>query len=489
MKTKFSVCYWIIIMCLIVGNYSLYAQTYKAAAGSGGGNPTSPNVIGIYVYSGTLPPAGKPYYTKISGNSNSSYCFYINSFWDISETLGDDGPTKLYYYNVALVASNGNTFPYGDYGLTWSADYGQVSTTNAPITSQNLTADMTLTDGSGYTPSSGTPGANNNIIGRFKLLGNHEGGVLQSVTISLSGTRSGVSNVKLWSSSDNSFNSGSDTQLSSKSDATSVTFNGFNSLVDNTSGTYYFITMDLTGGATGSVTATIPSQTSFSFAGANQPSSFSNASLSSSAVPLPVELISFTAMSSQNLVNLKWATATEINNYGFNVERAVNLQGLANGKEGSNLGGFTSIGFVKGNGNSNSPKEYSFTDKPTGGNAFQYRLKQIDLDGAFKYSDVVDATIQTVNAAKLEQNYPNPFNPATKIQFTVPEAETNTKSYLTQLKVYDALGRVAATLVEENKTPGNYEVTFNASELSSGIYFYKLIVDGKMYVKKMILTK
>ena len=125
--------------------------------------------------------------------------------------------------------------------------------------------------------------------------------------------------------------------------------------------------------------------------------------------PLPVELTSFTASTDKNAIDLNWETKTEVNNYGFNVERRIND------------GDWDSIAFIEGNGNSNSPKEYSYIDKDifAGGSKFQYRLKQIDNNGSFEYSDVVE--IEVVPPDELSQNYPNPFNPSTTIRFSLPK--------------------------------------------------------------------
>ena len=474
MKTKV---YLPFLLCFLFNSIMLNAQTYEVSAGTYGGkpNPTSPNVIGTYVYSGTLAPDNKPYYTKISGNSNPSYCFYINGFWDISPELGNDAVSVNYYYNYNVGASSGSTFPVGSYSMNWSSDYGAISTTQPPVTAQNSTVNMTFTDGSSHNPSNGNPGTSDNVIGRFYLKGNAVGGVLQAVTISLTGTRSGITNVKLYSSTDNSF--GSDQLLSTKSDASSVTFDGFNSLVDNSSGTYYFITIDLLAGATGAVTATIPSQSSFTFASgsANAPSSFSNAPLSSAAVPLPVELNTFSAIKSENSVELKWSTATEVNNYGFEIQRSeVGSQKSA--------ASWTKIGFVKGNGNSNSPKDYTYTDNSNlSSGKYSYRLKQIDNDGQFEYSKVVDVSFNAPTEFSLKQNYPNPFNPSTVISYALPS-----QSYVT-IKVYDILGNEVASLVNKEQAEGEYKITFDANNLSSGIYFYKLTAGNFVNTMKMIL--
>ena len=198
--------------------------------------------------------------------------------------------------------------------------------------------------------------------------------------------------------------------------------------------------------------------------------------------PLPVELTSFTASTNNNLVNLNWKTATEVNNYGFEIER------LQNSKN-SGLQNWVKIGFVIGNGNSNSPKEYSFIDNPLGGNKFEYRLKQIDNDGEFKYSNTIEVALSAPTEFSLEQNYPNPFNPTTTIRYSIPKLE-----YVT-LKVYDELGKEVLTLVDENKEAGNYEVQFNSlqttinKQLASGIYFYWLTAGSFTRVNKMLLIK
>jgi hypothetical protein len=188
--------------------------------------------------------------------------------------------------------------------------------------------------------------------------------------------------------------------------------------------------------------------------------------------PLPVELTSFTASVNQNAVNLNWQTKTEVNNYGFNVERRINE------------GEWNTLGFVEGKGNSNSPKEYSYSDKDlfAGGSNFKYRLKQIDTDGSFEYSDVVEVEVIPTKF-ELSQNYPNPFNPSTTIQFSLPKA--------TQIKIslYNMIGEQVATLAEGMYETGNHKVTFNASNLPSGAYIYRIESSEFVQVRKMILLK
>jgi hypothetical protein len=145
------------------------------------------------------------------------------------------------------------------------------------------------------------------------------------------------------------------------------------------------------------------------------------------------------------------------------------------------------IDFVEGAGNSNSPKEYSYTDKePPGGSKFDYRLKQIDTDGNYEYSDIIAVKIMP-GQFSLNQNYPNPFNPTTVIRYAIPK-----DGYVT-LTIYDILGRKVQTLINEKQPAGRYKKTFNASALASGIYFYRISVTGGagnfVKIKKMLLIK
>jgi uncharacterized delta-60 repeat protein len=198
---------------------------------------------------------------------------------------------------------------------------------------------------------------------------------------------------------------------------------------------------------------------------------FTLARLKSQESPLPVELTSFTASTTGSTVKLNWQTATEVNNYGFEI-----LRSAQNDK-------WEKIGFAQGHGNSNSPKEYSFTDNPKGGNSFKYRLKQIDFDGKYEYSDVVEVNLGTPANFAVRQNYPNPFNPTTKIKYQLPQ-----NSFVT-IKVFDAIGREVKTLVNQHETTGFHEISFNGKELSSGMYIYRIQSGKFIQTKKMLLMK
>ncbi len=212
---------------------------------------------------------------------------------------------------------------------------------------------------------------------------------------------------------------------------------------------------------------------------ANNVTNFSEFAIASTESAAPVELVAFTATASGNEVKLNWATATEINNYGYEVERQKS-KGESN---------WETIGFVEGAGNSNSPKSYSFTDKVTKSGMYSYRLKQIDLDGAFEYSSVVEVNVGAPEKFELMQNYPNPFNPTTTIKYSIPSIGDVETQNLASLRIYNILGEEVATLVNKKQLPGNYSVKFNAKNLPSGVYFYVLKYGNLSATKKMLLLK
>ena len=198
--------------------------------------------------------------------------------------------------------------------------------------------------------------------------------------------------------------------------------------------------------------------------------------------PLPVEITSFKASIINTDVLLSWETATEINNYGFEIERKIISSSLRNAD-------WIKIGFINGHGNSNSPKSYSFADKNlTGGSKFEYMLKQIDNDGRFEYSEPVEVTLIPAKF-ELLQNYPNPFNPSTRIKYVLPYESS------VEIIIYNPIGQKVEEFNEGTKDAGYYDVVWQPKNLSSGVYFYSIIAkgtDGKNnYTKtlKMLLMK
>jgi hypothetical protein len=186
---------------------------------------------------------------------------------------------------------------------------------------------------------------------------------------------------------------------------------------------------------------------------------------------VPVELSSFTANVIGKSVKLNWQTETEVNNYGFEIERSVAKNS------------WEKIGFVNGSGNSNSQKKYSFTDENVLSEKYSYRLKQVDNDGQFEYSKTIEVSLIKPAQFSLEQNYPNPFNPNTTIKFSIPEA-SNVK-----VVVFNLLGEEIKTLLNEQKESGTHSVIFNATNLNSGVYLYKIEAGSFIQTRKMTLVK
>ena len=201
---------------------------------------------------------------------------------------------------------------------------------------------------------------------------------------------------------------------------------------------------------------------------------------------IPVELTSFTANVVDGKANLEWQTASELNNAGFEIEKAVfsPKSAVNNRKE------WTKIGFINGKGTTTEINNYSFVDDELLTQKTYYRLKQIDFDGTFSYSDEVVVDVNAPLTFSLAQNYPNPFNPLTTIRYSIPNVTlSGVEGSRVQLKIYDVLGNAVATLVDEYKPAGDYEIEFNAAKYTSGIYFYRLQAGSFVETKKMILLK
>ena len=191
---------------------------------------------------------------------------------------------------------------------------------------------------------------------------------------------------------------------------------------------------------------------------------------------LPVELASFTSNVNKNNVTLNWTTATETNNQGFDIERTV---------VGSDT--WAKVGNVAGNGTTTQQKDYSFSERPTTGH-YNYRLKQIDFNGSVNYHALTGEVIVGLPTVySISQNYPNPFNPTTKIDFELPYDSK------VSILLYDISGREVGKLVNEQLTAGYHNVQFNGSNLSSGMYFYRINANGGsqnfVTTKKMVLIK
>ncbi len=192
----------------------------------------------------------------------------------------------------------------------------------------------------------------------------------------------------------------------------------------------------------------------------------------------PVEINSFYTVVENEKVILNWTTATEINNYGFEIQVSTNKTTE-----------WETIGFVNGHGNSNSPNEYNFVDTTPHSETVNYRLKQVDTDGSFEYSEIVEVTLDKVYKYSLEQNHPNPFNPTTELNYTIPNDSK------VKVEIYNTLGQRVAELVNINQNVGNHSVTWNAIGFSSGTYFARFtatsLKNNETFtdVKKLLLIK
>ena len=191
---------------------------------------------------------------------------------------------------------------------------------------------------------------------------------------------------------------------------------------------------------------------------------------------IPVELASFTATANENSVTLNWTTATEKNNSGFSIERKTPLDER-----------WIEVGFVPGFGTTTERKSYTFTDANISMASYSYRLKQIDFDGTVEYSNEVFAEVSVPKNFALLQNYPNPFNPSTTIEFSIPQGSN------VSIEVFNVIGELVASLVNQSLDAGYHRFNFNASNLPSGTYVYQLKATGQngtfVDTKKMLLLK
>lgn len=187
---------------------------------------------------------------------------------------------------------------------------------------------------------------------------------------------------------------------------------------------------------------------------------------------ITMELISFSAQLQEGVVLITWEIASDLENKGFEIERQ-----KENGK-------WLKIAFIEGKNSGILPQIYTFEDKDiTENGTYYYRIKQIDLNGVLKYYDKFKIKIGDESSFELFQNFPNPFNPITNVKYFLPE-----KSHVIII-VYNVLGNKVADLVDEEKAAGSYEVTFDGSQLSSGIYYLHMKAGKFKNIIKMILVR
>lgn len=437
-----NVCVFMLLILLTTG----LANGQNTIAVSGAGTSA---VNGTYTYAGMS--NSRPYYTM--GGYRLEYLFNDDEFsyaWHIYASSPN---------NAQYISFSSSSAPVG---ITWYGYYG-----GSPV--PTLVNQVAFSNGSSFTAAVPVQGSDNNAIGRFFLDPGAQS-TITAATVQFGGTPTGITALKLWRSADATFSSAVDVQLSSKSYASSVTFNGFSSSID-INGTYYFITADVSTGATGSVAASIANAAAFTLSsGSSITTAISNAGLSSASVPLPVHLLSFTARSNSDAVMLQWTTTREESFAGFEPERSA---------DGST---WNKMAFIAGKANDiSATTQYNYADNtPLTGNGY-YRLKMIDADGGFIYSKQLTVINNRGSGATL-QNYPNPFSSQTSISFRLPV------SSMAMLKVFNSMGVEVSTLINKNMEAGNYTISFDGASLPAGVYHYTLCY-GKEKLSGTMLLK
>ncbi len=189
------------------------------------------------------------------------------------------------------------------------------------------------------------------------------------------------------------------------------------------------------------------------------------------SLPIPVELTAFSASYANGMVMLKWTTASETNNQGFEIQRKFTDD-------------YAAIGFVNGSGTTTQSQSYNFAVNEIGNGVYSYRLKQVDYNGTFSYSNAIEVDITAPLQFELSQNYPNPFNPVTMINYqTAAPVNVN-------LTVFNMLGEEVTVLINNQFIEaGQHSVRFDGSNLASGTYIYRLTAGDFVQTKKMMLTK
>jgi hypothetical protein len=425
-------------------SWAAYAQNQVVVNGAGtvGSN-------GIYTEAGTS--NSRPYFDLPGGQYRIEYrdgcCGLEWEIWDINASI-------ILYYHL-------------DPGQTpvltsWVIDNG---TSPAP----SVTNNVLFTDGSAYLPPVLAPSTSNNPVGQFFLDSGATGSNLTALTVALGGSSpSGITAVKLWSSTDAAFDAGSDVQLSSQAAEATVSFSGLTSAIDQT-GTYFFVTVDLNESPSGTLMVEVSSQSSATMTLASMQNTFTDAPLSGSDALLPVELTSFTATADGPDVLLRWETASETNNAGFEVQhRADDTWHL--------------LSWVDGHGTTETEQTYSFQIDDLQVGRHTFRLKQIDYDGTFDYSPEIEVATGLAEVYRMTLPYPSPLKDGAA-QFSLSVARQQHVAVV----VYDMLGRRRTTLFEgEMAASTTQALQLNRSSLPSGMYMIR--AEGEHFIATRPLT-
>ena len=215
-------------------------------------------------------------------------------------------------------------------------------------------------------------------------------------------------------------------------------------------------------------------------------SEFTAAGGSDNALPVTFAGMEIEANRSERTPTLNWTTETEQNNYGFYIDRAylgVHRKANSNKKVGQDTT-WDNVAFVKGQGTTTRQQHYSYRDENLQkAGLYTYRLRQVDYDGQQEILEVMEFNFDKPESMKLLSNYPNPFNPTTQIPYKL------SKKTHVHLAVYNYTGQRVATLVNREQAAGQYQVTFNASQLSSGMYIIHMKANGQSFTRTTTLVK
>jgi hypothetical protein len=446
----------------LVGSY-----TYNNLNLAGGGSKTVSGVTvnGILTMQGTATTSAAPTYGAssslvYSGSSGQVTGPEFLSSMSRPVTINNSNGVTLNgskTLNNTLTFISGNLYTTGSYTLT----LGSSGTLSGEAADRYLVGNLSVTMNVG----SGLSTMGN--IGITLLIGADVGTVTVNRVSGTAPTGSGHKLNRSWAIT---------SSVSASRNITLTWVSNDDGNVDLSQAIAYLSTDNGTNWGLVSSSQDVSSSRSITTTGVSLSGTSSLLTVSDAATPLPVELTSFTASVSNGTVNLKWETVTEVNTYGFDVERSVDNKT------------WTKIGFVAGAGNSNSPKNYSFADQPDGRASFSYRLKQIDVGGAYKYYDPITVSLSGGDKAQLMQNSPNPFNPSTAIKYYIPQAVDVT------ITIYDILGRVVTKLVNSQVEAGYHVVYWNGRDrfgnaAASSVYIYRLTAGSFTEIKKMNLLK
>ena len=395
--------------------------------------------------------------------------------------IGYDDATDLMYIH--------DTWDYNVHIMTWGGSYSGMDQTGVTIVHLQV-PDIIFTNGANpslnFSQAPPLPPETDWPFAQFSLTSDANGATFNAVTISLSGSFTGLMGsypFRLHAASSNDFSTAEIIGSNAAPAGETVIFSLLNDELPNGE-RYYWITADLSESASGTINGTIADASALDISN----TTFSAASHygilnTGEDVSLPVELSSFKAFAAGNQIILQWKTQSELNNLGFIIKRGTVPEGSY-----SEIASYINHEELRGKGNTPDATVYEFSDdRVENGRNYFYTLTDVDFNGKQATHGPIEVTAANVELAAsefhLDQNYPNPFNPSTKIKFALSKTEN------VKIEIFNTLGQRVETLANKSMNAGYHEVEFNAQNLSSGIYYYRIEAGEFQDVKKMILIK